>query len=66
VYSIIILNEIYSLVGHYLTPVPKSVQRTIDYLGPTLEDRLEKDRELGFDWPERPVRMYLFRSHNIG
>lgn len=42
------------LVGRYLTTVPKSVKRAVDYLGPMVKERLVEADEHGSDWPDRP------------
>ncbi|KAJ3556908.1 hypothetical protein NP233_g11870 [Leucocoprinus birnbaumii] len=47
-------NFLKPLVGQYLTTVPKSVKRALEYLGPTLEERLAQEKLHGPEWAERP------------
>ncbi|KXN83236.1 Ent-kaurene oxidase [Leucoagaricus sp. SymC.cos] len=42
------------LVGRYLTTVPRSVKRGLRYLGPTLQERLDQEKQHGTEWDERP------------
>ncbi|KAJ3566941.1 hypothetical protein NP233_g6679 [Leucocoprinus birnbaumii] len=42
------------VVGQYLTTVPKSVKRAVDYLGPMVEERLAEIDEHGANWPGKP------------
>ncbi|KAJ6505852.1 hypothetical protein C8R47DRAFT_1209797 [Mycena vitilis] len=39
------------LVAPWISSKDKSFTRALNYVGPLLEDRLEKERELGLDWP---------------
>ncbi|KAF9482443.1 cytochrome P450 [Pholiota conissans] len=45
------------IIGNILTNVPKSIKRGIQYAGPLIQERLEKEDEYGPDWPERPNDM---------
>lgn len=45
----------FSIVGNILTNVPKSIKRCIEYAGPIIQERLDKEEEYGHDWLERPV-----------
>ncbi|KAJ6505843.1 cytochrome P450 [Mycena vitilis] len=42
------------LVGPWISSKDKSFDRALKYAGPLIEDRLEKERELGPDWPDKP------------
>ncbi|TFK56600.1 cytochrome P450 [Heliocybe sulcata] len=42
------------LVGRVLTRVPGTIGRGVEYLGPIIEDRLQKMQENGKDWAEKP------------
>ncbi|KXN92692.1 Ent-kaurene oxidase, partial [Leucoagaricus sp. SymC.cos] len=43
------------LVGRYLTPLPRTVQRALGYLGPMVEERLMQEELHGKEWDERPA-----------
>ncbi|KAJ7767236.1 cytochrome P450 [Mycena metata] len=42
------------LVARLITSKNKSFATAVKLLGPTIEDRLSKEREMGPDWPEKP------------
>jgi hypothetical protein len=45
----------FSIVGNILTNIPKNIKRCIEYVGPMIQERLDKEEEDGPDWLEKPV-----------
>lgn len=45
-------------MGRLLSRVPHATKVLKDMIGPTLQERIDKDDELGKDWEGRPVRSY--------
>ncbi|KAJ6568980.1 cytochrome P450 [Mycena capillaripes] len=41
-------------VGHFISSKNENYHRALEYLVPLLEERLEKERELGPNWPGKP------------
>lgn len=44
-------------VGRLLSRVPGSINRGVKHLGPIIEDRIQKMRQYGKDWAEKPKDM---------
>ncbi|PPQ77970.1 hypothetical protein CVT26_005275 [Gymnopilus dilepis] len=42
------------LVNNIVTRVPRSIQRAISHASPLFQAQLEREQELGKDWPNRP------------
>jgi len=42
------------LAGHFISSKNESYKKALKYLVPIFEERLEKERELGPDWPGKP------------
>jgi hypothetical protein len=45
------------ILGPLLATRKSSLRDALKYLGPLLDERLEKERENGREWPNRPVRV---------
>lgn len=43
------------LAGRLLTNVPASIKRAMVHLGPIIQDRLDKEKQYGQNWPGKPV-----------
>jgi len=42
------------IVGRFFTKIPSNIRRTISYVGPIIQERLDKEAEYGTDWPDKP------------
>jgi cytochrome P450 len=42
------------IAGRIFTPAPSSIRRALKSLGPMIQDRLDKEKEYGGDWPGKP------------
>ena len=52
---IFISGSLRRLVGPLVFPFKSSMKKAGKYIGPTVEDRLSKEKQYGRDYPERPV-----------
>jgi hypothetical protein len=52
-------NQCRSLVGNYMTILPRSVKKAIGFLGPIIEERLAMINQ-SVDWKSMPVSLLVF------
>lgn len=54
-----------SLVGELVTSVPSTTRHAMKFLAPVIQERLQKIRKFGKDYPHKPVKLIMFRHADI-